>query len=254
MSSWQIRSTPSPAPAGRRARGSSARLATRSGRERELDGRSVKTESLVSDCCTPKGYRTIFSEKSARAEVRRYRSKGLDRLSRRIAELVKERGVEGRTMLEVGGGIGTIEIELLKAGVKHAVNVELTPTYEEAAGELLRETGLVDRFQLRVLDFVETGADVEAADYVVLNRVICCYPDMPRLTAAAAERVRQRLVLTFPNSRWWTRLGLTIVNFGFRVVRLEFRIFLHRPEMILAAAELHGLKTTFNKRGLLWQV
>ncbi len=208
----------------------------------------------MSDCCTPKGYRTIFSEKSARAEVRRYRSKGLDRLSRRIAELVKERGVEGRTMLEVGGGIGTIEIELLKAGVKHAVNVELTPTYEEAAGELLRETGLVDRVERRVMDFVETGADVEAADYVVLNRVICCYPDMPRLTAAAAERVRQRLVLTFPNSRWWTRLGLTIVNFGFRVVRLEFRIFLHRPEMILAAAELHGLKTTFNKRGLLWQV
>lgn len=208
----------------------------------------------MSDCCTPKGYRTIFSEKSAQAEVRRYRRKGLDSLSRRIAELVKERGVEGRTMLEVGGGIGAIEIELLKAGVTRAVNVELTPTYEEAAGELLRETGLVDRVERRVMDFVETGEDVEAADYVVLNRVICCYPDMPRLTAAAAERVRQTLVLTFPNSRWWTRLGMTIVNFGFRVVRLEFRIFLHRPELILAAAEKHGLKTTLNHRGLLWQV
>jgi predicted methyltransferase len=89
---------------------------------------------LVSDCCTPKGYRTIFSEKSAQAEVKRYRRKGLDKLSRRVAELVKERGVEGRTMLEVGGGIGAIEIELLRAGATRAVNVELTPTYEEAAG------------------------------------------------------------------------------------------------------------------------
>jgi hypothetical protein len=208
----------------------------------------------VSDCCTPKGYRTIFSERSAQAAVKRYRSKGLDRLSRRIAELGKERGVDGMTMLEVGGGIGAIEIELLKAGVTSAVNVELTPTYEEAAGELLRETGLADRVERRVMDFVEAGADVEAADFVVLNRVICCYPDMPRLTAAAAERVRQTLVLTFPNSRWWTRLGLTIVNFGFRVVRLQFRIFLHRPELILAAAEKQGLKTTLNHRGLLWQV
>ena len=51
-----------------------------------------------------------------------------------------------------------------------------------------------------------------------------------------------------------TRLGLTVVNFGFRVVRLEFRIFLHRPEMILATAEKYGLKTTLNHRGLLWQV
>jgi hypothetical protein len=208
----------------------------------------------VSDCCTPKGYRTIFSEKSAQAEVRRYRRSGLDKLSKRIAELVKERGVDGRTMLEVGGGIGAIEIELLKAGVRRAVNVELTPTYEEAAGELLQETGLAERVERRVMDFVETGADVEAADFVVLNRVICCYPDMPRLTAAAAERVRHTLVLTFPNSRWWTRLGLTIVNFGFRVVRLQFRVFLHRPELILAVAEKHGLKTTLNHRGLLWQV
>jgi hypothetical protein len=208
----------------------------------------------VSDCCTPKGYRTIFSEKSAQAEVRRYRRKGLDKLSRRIAELLKERGVEGRTMLEVGGGIGAIEIELLRAGATRAVNVELTPTYEEAAGELLRETGLADRVERRVMDFVETGAEVEAADFVVLNRVVCCYPDMPRLTAAAADRVRHTLVLTFPNSRWWTRLGLTIVNLGFRVVRLEFRIFLHRPELILAAAEKHGLNTTLNQRGLLWQV
>ena len=98
-------------------------------------------------------------------------------------------------MLEVGGGIGAIEIELLRAGVTRAMNVELTPTYEEAAGELLRESGLADRVERRVLDFVETGADVEAADFVVLNRVICCYPDMPRLTAAAAKRVRRTLVL-----------------------------------------------------------
>ena len=168
--------------------------------------------------------------------------------------MVEERGVEGTTMLEVGGGFGAIEIELLKAGVTSAVNVELTPTYEEAAGELLRETGLADRVERRVLDFVETSADVEAADFVVLNRVICCYPDMPRLTAAAAKRVRRTLVLTFPNSRWWTRLGLTIVNFGFRVVRVQFRVFLHRPELIQAAAEQYGLKTTLNDQGLLWQV
>jgi len=208
----------------------------------------------VSDCCSPEGYRTIFSEKSARSEVRRYRRKGLDKLSRRIAELVTERGVDGKTMLEVGGGIGAIEIELLKAGVTRAVNIELTPTYEEAAAELLRETGLAGRVERQVIDFVSAGTDVEAADFVVLNRVICCYPDMPRLTAAAAERVRQTLILTFPNSRWWTRLGLTIVNFGFRVVRLQFRIFLHRPEQILAAAERNGLKIALNDRGLLWQV
>src|SRR6266704_373506 len=70
----------------------------------------------MSDCCTPKGYRWIFSERSARAEAKRYRRKGLDATSRRIFDFVKKQGVEGRTVLEVGGGIGAIQIELLKAG------------------------------------------------------------------------------------------------------------------------------------------
>ena len=205
----------------------------------------------MSDCCTPKGYRSIFSEKSAQAEAKRYRSKGLDKVSRRIVELVKERGVKGRTVLEVGGGIGAIEIELLRAGAARATNVELTPTYEEAAGELLREAGLLDRVDRRVGDFVV--ADLEAADLVILNRVVCCYPDMPRLAAAAAEHARSTLVLTFPNDRWSTRLGLTLLNLGFRVFRVQFQVFLHRPDGILTAIEEHGLRTQLNHRGLVWQ-
>ena len=86
----------------------------------------------MSDCCSPKGYRQIFSEKNARGEAKRYRRKGLDGTSRRIADLLKERGVEGKSLLEVGGGIGAIQIELLKAGIARGINVELTPTYEKA--------------------------------------------------------------------------------------------------------------------------
>ncbi len=208
----------------------------------------------MSDCCTPKGYRQIFSEKNARGEAKRYRRKGLDGTSRRIADIVKERGIEGGTLLEVGGGIGAIEIELLKAGVGRAVNVELTPTYEAAAGALLQEAGLADRVERRVMDFVDAGPEVDTADIVVMNRVICCYPDMPKLAGAAAERARGMLVMSFPNNRWWTRLGLTFANFGFRVIRMQFRVFLHPPVLILAAVEQHGFRTRFNERGLLWQV
>jgi hypothetical protein len=208
----------------------------------------------VSDCCTPKGYRRVFSETTASAEARRYRRKGLDRVSRRITDLIKKRGVDGQTLLEVGGGIGAIEIELLKAGMAQAVNVEITPTYEAAAGELLGEAGLADRVERRVMDFAEAGTDVGVADVVVLNRVICCYPDMPKLAGAAAERARQVLVMSFPNDRWWTRLGLTVVNFGLRVVRMQFQVFMHTPALILAAVEQRGFTTSLNERGLLWQV
>jgi 2-polyprenyl-3-methyl-5-hydroxy-6-metoxy-1,4-benzoquinol methylase len=208
----------------------------------------------MNDCCTPRGYRQIFSEKNAGAEARRYRRRGLDGTSRRICDFIKNRGVEGKTLLEVGGGIGSIEIELLKAGMAQAVNVELTPTYEAAAGELLGEAGLADRVQRRVMDFAEAGTEVETADVVVMNRVICCYPDMPKLAGAAAERTKDVLVMSFPNSRWWTRLGLTLTNFGFQVIRMQFRIFMHSPELIVAAVEQRGFRTRLNERGFVWQV
>jgi SAM-dependent methyltransferase len=208
----------------------------------------------VSDCCTPKGYRRIFSERSARAEARRYRRRGLDGTSRRIADLIKEEGVDGRTLLEVGGGIGTIEIELLKGGFARAVNVELTPTYEEAARELLQEAGLADRVERKLMDFAEADASIEAADVVVMNRVICCYADMPKLAGAAAEHARGMLVMSFPNRRWWTLLGVTLTNLGFSVFGMQFRVFLHKPSQILAAVEERGFKTRLNQPGLLWQV
>lgn len=208
----------------------------------------------MSDCCSPKGYRWIFSERSARAEARRYRRKGLDPTSKRIVDYLKQHGIAGRTLLEVGGGVGAIQIELLKAGMSRAVSIELTPTYEEAAAGLLREAGLEERVERRVMDFADAAGEVPAADVVVMNRVICCYPDMPKLAGAAAEHARERLVLSFPKDRWWTRLGLALGNVLLRVMRREFQVFVHSPDQILATAERRGLATDLNQPGILWQV
>src|SRR5262249_42059532 len=134
---------------------------------------SARVRDAMSDCCTPKGYRWVFSERSARSEAKRYRRKGLDATSKRIFEFVRKQGVVGRTVVEVGGGIGAIQIELLKAGAARAVSVELTPTYEEEATALLREAGLTDRVERRIMDFAAAGEGVEGADIVIMNRVIC---------------------------------------------------------------------------------
>ena len=208
----------------------------------------------MSDCCTPKGYRWIFSERSARAEAKRYRRKGLDATSRRIFDFVKRQGVEGRTVLEVGGGIGAIQIELLKAGAARALSVELTPTYEEEATALLREMGLEERVERRIMDFAAAGAAVDGADIVIMNRVICCYPDMPRLAGTASEHARELLVMSFPRRTWWMRIAMFLGNTILRATRREFQIFLHPPKSILATSEQHGLRTVLNESGVLWTV
>ena len=56
-------------------------------------------------------------------------------------------GLEGATVLEIGGGVGEIQIELLKSGAARAVNLELSPAYEAEATELLRTSGLRARVE-----------------------------------------------------------------------------------------------------------
>lgn len=208
----------------------------------------------MSDCCSPKGYRWVFSERSARLEAKRYRRRGLDGTSRRIVDYLKNQGVEDRTVLEVGGGIGAVQIELLKAGAASAVSIELTPTYEEVARELLREAGLADRVDRRVMDFAEADGAVERADIVIMNRVICCYPDMPKLAGAAADHAGEMLVMSYPRGSWWIRGGLALSNLGLRVFRREFHVFAHPPAQILGTSELHGLRTVLDQAGLIWTV
>ncbi len=208
----------------------------------------------MSECCSPKGYRWVFSERSARAEAKRYRRKGLDSTSRRIVDFLVAQGVEDRTVLEVGGGIGAIQIELLKAGASRATSVELTPTYEDEARGLLEEAGLADRVDRKLMDFAQEAGQVAPADVVIMNRVICCYPDMPRLAGAAAGHARQVLVMSYPRYTWWTRIGLGMGNAMLRLLRREFHIFVHRPDRIIATSRAQGLEPVLDQSGLLWTV
>jgi Methyltransferase domain len=187
-------------------------------------------------------------------EARRYRRDGLDRTSRRIVDFLKAEGVEGSTLLEVGGGVGAIQIELLKAGASRAVSVELTPTYEEAAADLLREAGLEGRVERKVMDFAEADGAVETADVVVMNRVLCCYADMPRLAGAAADHAGRLLVMSFPRASWWMRIGVGIANVMLWLTRREFHIFVHSPSRIFETSERHGLAAVLDQRGVMWTV
>src|SRR5207302_4435255 len=134
------------------------------------------------------------------------------------------------------------QIELLKAGAARATSVELTPTYEEVAGELLNEAGLADRVERKVMDFAEAASQVDGADIVILNRVICCYPDMPRLAGAAADHARQVLVLSYPRRTWWAGIGLGLANLMLLAARRAFRVLLHPPLRLTAPSQRHGIR------------
>ena len=207
----------------------------------------------MSSCCRPESYGAFFSEKGARRALRRYRRRGLDDLSKRMVAVIRDRGLRGATVLEVGGGIGALEVELLEAGAERATNVELSPEYEQAAVELAREHGVEQRIERKIGDFVaETG--LPDADAVVMNRVVCCYPDYDALVGAAAERTLRLLVFSFPRERTIVRAAFALMNLWLRLMRNDFRGFVHPVQGMLEAAERRGLTPVLEHRGRFWQL
>ncbi len=164
-----------------------------------------------------------------------------------------DEGIADRSVLEVGGGVGAIQLELLRAGAATTTNAELSPAYEACAAELASEAGLDGRSDRRVLDFAQEGSTIEEADVVVLHKVVCCYPDLEKLLGEAAAHARRQLVLTFPRNAVWTRIGFATVNLIQRVRRRTFRVFLHSPATIIAIAQSYGLEPVSQHRGSVWQ-
>jgi hypothetical protein len=190
----------------------------------------------MGNCCDPRGCDAFFGDRFAARVAKRYRKRGLDRTAREIVDFLAERGIEGATVLEVGGGVGDIQIELLKRGAGRTVNLELSGAYEREARALLVEAGLDGRADRRLLDIAVAPDEVEPVDAVVLHRVVCCYPDYERLLGAAAGRAGRLLVFSYPRRNLVTRLFVATHNLAFRVMRRKLRTFAHAPARMVGGA------------------
>jgi hypothetical protein len=206
----------------------------------------------VTGCCPPRGYDVIFDERQARRDLRRWRRKGLATDARGAVEFLAARGV--RSVLEPGGGVGAVQVELLRRGCERAVNVELSPGYERVAGELLRAEGLEQRVERRVGDFVEEAPGLPRADAVVLNRVVCCYPDDVALLSAAAGDAERFVVWSYPRDSRLHRAVAALGNLGLRLARREFRAYVHPRRRMLATLEGAGFREVLDRAGPVWRV
>ena len=186
-------------------------------------------------------------------DARRYRRKGLTGSAGWILQVLRADGVADRSVLEVGGGIGSLQIELLEAGARHATNVEIIDSYEATARSLIAEHGLEARVDRQIADYARRADHTPAADIVIMHRVICCYPDPDTLTAAACSRARDRVAITIPRDTPWVKLGFWGMNAWLRLRRIAFRGYVHPHAQILAVATSHGFHATHHRRGAFWE-
>lgn len=203
-------------------------------------------------CCGP-DYDAMFNERAARQELARYRRRGADASTKRLIEVLEAAGVRGATLLDIGGGIGAIGIELMAAGVRSLTNVDASRPYLSVARGELERRGLVDRAAFHHGDFVALADGLEDADVVTLDRVICCYHDWPALVDRSVARARRLYGLVIPNERWWMRIAIRIGNLMLRLRGQSYRGYIHPERAIDERIRQAGFRPRTHDRGWVWQ-
>lgn len=209
-------------------------------------------------CCTgptPESYEGVFSDRYARQLARRYRRRGLTPAAQRIVDYVASAGVEGASVLDIGGGIGEIQLELLKLGAARTTNLELSGAYEPEADRLIQEAGFNGRVhRIQGIDLATTPKALPPFDVVVLHRVVCCYPDADRLLSAAATHARRTVVLSHPPYNWFGRLSAKLMNAWLRMFRNQYRAFSHDPDDMVAVLERYGFIPRYRSAAGMWRI
>ena len=206
------------------------------------------------NCCQCEGIDGVFNAKVAARDLKAYRKKGPRKATRMLIDALKAEDIEGMTLLDIGGGVGAIQHELLQDGVSSATNVDASRAYLQTAREEAQRRGHEDRVTYHFGDFVELAPDIEHADVVTLDAVICCYHDMEALVGLSSQRARKLYGYVYPRDTWWMRIVSAAENFYRWATRSSFRAYLHPTKAIEAVVRSNGLKRRFYHKTILWQV
>ena len=205
-------------------------------------------------CCQCQGIENLFNAKLAAKKLTSYRKRGPRKETRMLIEALGAEGIKGMTLLDIGGGVGAIQHELLSAGVSSATNVEASLAYMEAAKEEAQRRGHGDRVSYHDGDFVDLAPAIEPADIVTLDAVICCYHDMEALVGLSSQRARKLYGFVYPRDTWWMKVVFAVGNFYCWARRRSFRVFLHPTQAIDAVLRRNGFQQRFYRKTKFLQV
>ena len=195
-----------------------------------------------------------FGEAEARRSLRSYRRSGPSRTTKWLIDGLSEGGVEGLTVLDIGAGVGAVYLELLASGATIATDIDGSAALVAVAREEAARRGVAERVRFEVGDFVALAGDTPPADVVVLDRVVCCYPDMEALVRLSAARARRRYGLVYPRDALWIRAGTRLLNAVARLARRKVRAHIHRTAAVDGLVRAAGFAPRLHRSNLFWQV
>jgi trans-aconitate methyltransferase len=204
------------------------------------------------DLPTTSDFGDFYNARKAASELRSFRNRGPIPSTKILINALKAEGVEGATVIDIGGGIGAIQHELLAAGAAHVTSIDASDAYIRTAREESDRRGLTGRVTYQHGDFLELAETIGPADIVTLDRVINVYPDWERLIRLSVARARRLYGLVYPRNTLAVKMVVSVMNL--LVWRGPVHASVPSPEVIDRLTREANLVRFFSKTIGPWQV
>ncbi len=204
-----------------------------------------------SHCC---GAEKIFDSKEASKKLRNYRRKGPRKTTRRLLMAIGNKNLQEKTLLDIGGGVGAIQHELLAKGLRSTTDVDASLSYINAAKEICIEKGMTDRMEFVYGDFLDVCPTVASHDVVTLEKVVCCYPNVKDLINSSAGRSEEIYGLVYPMDNWLSRFTNAVGNIYLRITKNSFRSYVHPESIINSLIVNNGFERVHYSSVFPWRV
>ena len=217
----------------------------------------MKPDSNGQECACPTDPRIArhFDAKAAE-RLAKGQDPGLVAVSQRLRDALLALDPTGRTVLELGCGRGGLLLGLVQAGVVSATGVDLSAASIDAARTRFEQAQLSARAHLSVGDAARVR--LEPHDWVILDRVMCCYPDVERLLANTLPAARHLYAFSVPTSRGWrgviARLDEWVEN-AWNILRgRPCPGYVHDLDLIEERITAAGFRLRHRDRQRLWHI
>lgn len=206
----------------------------------------------MSCCCPHSNSANRFFSFFAGRYRRRFEKKGFEASQKQLMEGLQQAGFQDAKILEIGSGVGHLHQTLLERGAASAVGVDLASKMICEAQKWANERGLADRTAYIEGDFMELVDTVMDADVTVLDKVVCCYPDADGLVHASIGKTNRVYALTYPRNRWYVSMVMGMTAWVMKIMRSDFRSYVHDPEMIEKWIRGTGFDKVYQNNNLVW--
>lgn len=207
--------------------------------------------TIKEHCC---GADLFFDKKTADKKYNAYLKKGASRVTAKMILQLQKQFIEGKSLVDIGGGIGTLQWWFLENGGNKTVDIDASSGYLKQAKEHAIKMGWESKSEFMLGDCVDVFPQIDIADFITLDKVVCCYPNYREILETTCDKATKSVSLSYPMDGFISQLVRKTGDIILSFQKNPFRPFVHPVAEIRDVFKQKGFDRVSHSLVFPWHV